>query len=190
MLWIPSHVGIKHSDTVDRDSLWFTPPPHATVPHPSLLCYRSRIRSPSLLPTGYCRDSHRTHSISIQHDSFHLHRYKYRRRCLMVHKHSVVSTRIRLASVVGHRFISCPVCNSPNSSILQHCCLYFVVSDMLPREVTHHSMSPPLSAQKSISDSCSLPELWWMLNMAAVHPEHFKFNVEHKGLVALLFVNS
>ncbi|KAG0713156.1 hypothetical protein GWK47_016843 [Chionoecetes opilio] len=71
------------------------------------------------------------------------HRYKYRRRGLMVRRHNVVSARLRLGyrpvwQVAGMaeepHFTSCQPCDAPSSNTLAHYCLHFhVVRNMLPR---------------------------------------------------------
>ncbi|KAG0724279.1 hypothetical protein GWK47_005217 [Chionoecetes opilio] len=68
-------------------------PPNGNGPSPSLLCYRARLRSDALLSTARSRDTQRGDSVSIQHyDVIRAHRYKYRRRGLIVRRHNVVSS--------------------------------------------------------------------------------------------------
>ncbi|KAG0716294.1 hypothetical protein GWK47_010036 [Chionoecetes opilio] len=119
-------------------------PPNGNGPSPSLLCYRARLRSDALLSTARSRDTLRGDSVSIQHyDVIRAHRYKYRRRGLMVRRHNVVSARLRLGyrpvwQVAGMveepHFTSCQLCDAPSSNTLAHYCLHcHVVRDMLPR---------------------------------------------------------
>ncbi|KAG0727672.1 hypothetical protein GWK47_034171 [Chionoecetes opilio] len=119
-------------------------PPNGNGPSPSLLCYRARLRSDALLSTARSRDTQRGDSVSIQHyDIIRAHRYKYRRRGLMVRRHNVVSARLRLGyrpvwQVAGMaeepHFTSCQLCDAPSSNTLAHYCLHcHVVRDMLPR---------------------------------------------------------
>ncbi|KAG0726097.1 hypothetical protein GWK47_004445 [Chionoecetes opilio] len=119
-------------------------PPNGNGPSPSLLCYRARLRSDALLSTARSRDTQRGDSVSIQHyDVIRAHRYKYRRRGLMVRRHNVVSARLRLGyrpvwQVAGMaeepHFTSCQLCDAPSSNNLAHYCLHcHVVRDMLPR---------------------------------------------------------
>ena len=145
-LWIPSHIGISHSDTVDNMAKAACRlDPRDAGPSPSISCYMSRIRAAALLPTTHLTDHQRAESVSIRHyDAFRDHRFKYRRRGLVVRRHNVVSARLRLGyrpvwQVAGvedePHFSSCLLCHSPNANTLEHYCLHCpVVGDVLPRE--------------------------------------------------------
>ena len=78
-VWVPSHVGLRHNETVDRlaKEACRLPPRDAGRPL-SMTCYLSRVRSAALLPV--LRRS----------------KYTYRRQGLMVRRHNVVSARLRL----------------------------------------------------------------------------------------------
>ncbi|MPC65062.1 hypothetical protein E2C01_059186 [Portunus trituberculatus] len=144
-LWIPSHVSLSYSDTMDRLAKAACGLPACDVgPAPSLRCLRTRIRTASLLSTADRTTTQRAASVTIQHyDAFRHHRFKYRRRGLWVRKHNVVSARLRLGyrplwQVAGLRdepqYTSCPLCHSPNSNYLRHYCLECpAVRDLLPR---------------------------------------------------------
>ena len=114
-------------------------------PFPSLSCYLSRVRTDSFRSTDHCRNQQRAHSLSIQHyDAFRHHRYKYRRRGLMVRRHNVVAARLRLGyrpvgQVAGledaPHYSSCLLCHAPNNNTLEHYCLHCPrVDGLLPRE--------------------------------------------------------
>ena len=144
-LWIPSHVGLSHSDTVDElAKAACALAPRDNAPPPSPHCHRSRIRLAALQSTDRSRDSQRPHSTSIQHyDTLRTHRYRYRRHGIKVRRHNVVSARIRL----GYRpvwqvarleeeehFTTCTLCNAPFCNTLDHYCLHCpVVHNMLPQ---------------------------------------------------------
>ena len=145
-LWIPSHIGISYSDTVDRLAKAACRLPRRIAgPSPSLSCYLARVRIASFLSTSQRRDRQRALSVSIHHyDSFRHHRYKYRRRGLMVRRHNVVSARLRLgyrpvwqvAGVDGAPpYTACLLCNEPLSNTLEHYCLLCrVVQPLLPQD--------------------------------------------------------
>ncbi|MPC32111.1 hypothetical protein E2C01_025416 [Portunus trituberculatus] len=72
-------------------------PAGGLVPSPSLSCCLKTVHAAALLDTSHRRDQQRPSSVSIHnYDAFCHHRYKYRRRGLMVRRHNVVSARLRL----------------------------------------------------------------------------------------------
>ncbi|KAG0714003.1 hypothetical protein GWK47_014959 [Chionoecetes opilio] len=143
-LWIPSHVGILYSDTVDGIAkAACSLPLRDAGPSPSLSCYLLRVNTHTYVSTLHHRARQRANSVSIQHyDAFRQHRYKYRRRGLMVRRHNVVAARLRLGyrpvwQVAGFEdaphFSSCLLCDQPNSNSLEHYCLHCPeVSGLLP----------------------------------------------------------
>ena len=164
-LWIPSHIGLAHSDTVDAMAKAACRlDPRDAGPSPSLSCYISRIRAAAFLPTTHLTDHQRVGSVSIRHyDAFRCHRFKYRRRGLVVRRHNVVSARLRLGyrpvwQVAGDegepRFSSCPLCHSPRADTLDHYCLHCpVVRDVLPQD------QPLLDVCRHLLDHDNLEEL-------------------------------
>ncbi|KAG0712907.1 hypothetical protein GWK47_017388 [Chionoecetes opilio] len=143
-LWIPSLDGIRYSDMVDNIAkAACSLPPSDAGPSPSVSCSLSKVRAATFLPSSHLMDCQRAVCVSIQHyDAFRHHRYKYRRRGLMIRRHNVVSARLRLgyrpfwqgAGVEDEPHFSCPLCHSPNASTLEHYCLSCPeVRDMLPR---------------------------------------------------------
>ena len=158
-LWIPSHIDISYSDTVDKlAKAACRLPRRGGGPSPSLSCHLARVRKHSFLSTSQQRDLQRAHSVSIHHyDSFRHHRYKYRRRGLMVRRHNVVAARLRLgyrpvwqvAGVDGEPpYTACLLCHEPRANTLEHYCLLCpVVQPLLPhnqplvtvcRHLLHH----------------------------------------------------
>ena len=157
-LWIPSHIGITHSDHVDSlAKAACRLPCRSADPSPSLSCFLTKVRAHAFLSTSHDRDQQRPQSVSIQHyDAFRHHRYKYRRRGLMVRRHNVLSARLRLGyrpvwQVAGMEdaphFTTCLLCDAPNSNTLQHYCLHCPTLDgLLPRglpliDVCRHLLS-------------------------------------------------
>lgn len=144
-LWIPSHIGITHSDHVDRlAKAACRLPCRDDVPSPSLSCCLSRVRANAFLSTSRDRALQRAQSVTIQHyDAFRHQRYKYRRRGLMVRRHNVLAARLRLGyrpvwQVAGTEdaphFSSCLLCDAPNGNNLHHYCLVCpAVDGLLPR---------------------------------------------------------
>ena len=143
-IWIPSHIGIRCSNMVDSLAKAACALPAAALPpSPSLACCLKRVRVAAFMDTSHRRDQQRPASISIQHyDAFRHHRYKYRRRGLLVRRHNVVSARLRLGyrllwQVTGEddvpQFSSCPLCYIPNGNTLQHCLSCPEVSALLPQ---------------------------------------------------------
>ena len=97
-VWVPSHVGLRHNETVDRlaKEACRLPPRDAGRPL-SMTCYLSRVRSAALLPVLRRRERERPLSVSIpRYVSVCRSKYTYRRQGLMVRRHNVVSARLRL----------------------------------------------------------------------------------------------
>ena len=145
-IWIPSHVGLAHNDTVDliaKNACSLPPPPDDATP--SLNCYKKTIHSASLLPTMSRTNAERTQSVSIRHyDHFRHSPPRYQRHGLQVRRHNVVTARLRL----GYRPLwqlceagddrphhsTCRLCDLPNANHLQHYCLECPsVRDLLPQ---------------------------------------------------------
>ncbi|RUM30837.1 MAG: hypothetical protein DSY42_03735, partial [Aquifex sp.] len=97
-LWVPSHVGLRHNETVDRLAKEACLLPLRGVERTlSLTCCLSRVRSATLVPVRRRREAERPHSVSINHyESVCCNKYSYRRQGLMVRRHNVVSARLRL----------------------------------------------------------------------------------------------
>lgn len=143
-VWIPSQIDIFCSDNVDAlaKAACHLPPsaPGVTPPLSSAL---TCIKAAAHFSINQALDLQGEASTSIRHyDSFRCHRYKHRRRGIMVRGHIVVSARRRLGyrpvwQVAGlpdapHIF-SCPTCVALDSNTLKHHCLHCLeVDDLLP----------------------------------------------------------
>ena len=145
-VWVPSHIGLKHNDTVDRlaKEACRLPPRGAGCPL-SLTCYINLVRSAAFHPLRRRRDAERPQSVSINHyESVCQRPYSYRRKGLMVRRHNVVSARLRLgyrppwriAGVEGEpSYAECRLCGAPRSDTLQHYCLACpTVLHLLPQD--------------------------------------------------------
>ena len=144
-VWVPSHVGLRYNEVVDRlaKEACLLPPPVAGRPL-SLSCCLSRVRSAAFFPVQRRRAAEQPHSISITHyDAVCRGDYSYRLHGLMVRRHNVVSARLRLgyrppwqvAGVDGDpAFTECRLCHAPRSDTLEHYCLACpAVRHALPR---------------------------------------------------------
>ena len=132
--WVPSHVGLRHNEVVDRlaKEACLLPPPVAGRPL-SLTCCLSRVRSAAFFPVQRRREAERHHSVTIAHyESVCRHKYSYRRHGLMVRRHNVVSARLRLGyrppwQVAGMEgeppFADCRLCCAPRCDTVEHYCL-------------------------------------------------------------------
>ena len=133
-LWVPSHIGLTHNDTVDHlaktTCALILPEVRATL---SLRCYRNTVYSAAYNSVVQRRNVERASSVSVQHhDNFLTHPYRYRRHGLSVRRHNVVSARLRLGyrplwqvsqmEDVPH-YSSCKLCNLNNANTLHHYCL-------------------------------------------------------------------
>ena len=144
-VWVPSHIGLSHSDRVDglaKAACSLPPPPDVVAP--SFTCILSRIHAAAVHSIDHSRDQQRNESVTIRHyDAFRFQRYKYRRRGVMVRRHNVVSARLRLGyrpvwQVAGQadvpQFSSCHLCGVPDGNTLAHYCLHCPeVAGLLPR---------------------------------------------------------
>ncbi len=126
-VWTPSHIGLAGNDTVDRlakAACALGLDDANTVS--SLRCFRNIIYSAAHAKTVHRRDAERANSVFIQHhDHFLQGRHKYRRHGLMVRRHNVVSTRIRLGyrrvwqvspAEDVRRYSACKLCARPTAN--------------------------------------------------------------------------
>ncbi len=132
--WVPSHVGLRHNEIVDRlaKEACLLPPPVAGRPL-SLTCCLSRVRTAAFFPVQRRREAERHHSITINHyESACRDKYSYRRHGLMVRRHNVVSARLRLGyrppwqidGVEGEpSYADCRLRGAPLSNTVAHYCL-------------------------------------------------------------------
>ncbi|XP_045125311.1 uncharacterized protein LOC123512789 [Portunus trituberculatus] len=146
-VWIPSHIGLSHSDRVDAlaKEACSLPPP-AEVVAPSFSCILSRICADAAHSIDHLKDQQRIESVTIRHyDTFRFQRYKYRRRGVMVRRHNVVFARLRLgyrpvwqvAGQVDVPLFSCHLCGIPEGNSLDHYCLHCPeVDGLLPRDLS------------------------------------------------------
>ncbi|XP_076035947.1 uncharacterized protein LOC143040234 [Oratosquilla oratoria] len=129
----------------------------------SLLCYLNRVRSAALLPEQRRRDTERPFSVTITHyESVCRHKYKYRRKGLMVRRHNVVSARLRLgyrppwqvAGVEGEPvFTECRLCHAPLANTIEHYCLACpTVKHLIPQGLPLDAICRHLLSQNRLDE--------------------------------------
>ena len=112
---------------------------------PSLRWYTNTLFSAINALTVNRRNTKRVASVFIQHYNHFIYTtHKYRRHGIMVHRHNVVSARLKLGyrpvwqvsqvEDVSH-YSTCILCHLPNANTLRHYCLVCTtVRDLLPQE--------------------------------------------------------